>query len=47
VRQGLTDLLALLFVAGAVVLAERNRRGPAAVLLGLGGLARETVLLAP
>jgi hypothetical protein len=45
VRLALTDLLALLLVAGATVLAERNRRGPATALLGLGGLARETVLL--
>ncbi|MBI2813522.1 MAG: hypothetical protein HYX71_04505 [Opitutae bacterium] len=45
VRLGLTDLLALLLVAGAVFLAENNRRGAAAALLGLGGLARETALL--
>jgi hypothetical protein len=45
VRFGLTDLLALLFVAGAAALAERGWRNPAAALLGLGGLARETVLL--
>ena len=45
VRLGLTDLLALLLVAGAVYLAEHSRRGPAAALLGLGGLARETALL--
>jgi hypothetical protein len=45
VRLALTDLTALLLVAGAVVLAERDRRGLAAVLLGLGGLARETALL--
>ena len=45
VRLGLTDLLALLLVAGAVLLAEHHRRGPVAALLGLGGLARETALL--
>ena len=45
VRLGLTDLLALLLVAGAAFCAERGRRGPVAALLGLGGLARETVLL--
>ncbi len=45
VRLALTDPLALLFVAGAVVLVERNRRHPAAALLGLGALARETVVL--
>jgi hypothetical protein len=46
VRLGLTDLLALLFVAAAGWLIERGRRGTAAALLGLGGLARETSLLA-
>ena len=45
VRLALTDLLALLLVAGAVALAASQRRGWAAVLLGLGGLARETALL--
>ncbi len=45
VRLALTDPLALLLVAGATVLAERNQRGPAAALLGLVGLARETALL--
>lgn len=45
VRLALTDLLALVLVAGAAVLAARERRGLAAGLLGLGGLARETALL--
>lgn len=45
VRLALTDPLALLLLAGAVMLVERNRRWPAAALLGLGGLARETVML--
>ncbi len=45
VRLGLTDLLALLLVAGAAFCAERGQRGPLTALLGLGGLARETVLL--
>lgn len=45
VRLALTDLLALLLLAGAAMLVERNRRGPAAALLGLDGLARETALL--
>jgi hypothetical protein len=46
VRLSLTDLLALLLVASAVVLAGRERRGSAAASLALGGLARETALLA-
>lgn len=45
VRLALTDLLALVLVAGAAMLAGRERRGFAATLLGLGGLARETALL--
>lgn len=45
VRLALTDLLALVLVAGAALLAGRERRGFAAILLGLGGLARETALL--
>jgi len=45
VRLALTDLLALVLVAGAAVMAGRERRGFAATLLGLGGLARETALL--
>lgn len=45
VRLSLTDLLALVLVAGAAMLAGRERRGFAATLLGLGGLARETALL--
>lgn len=45
VRLALTDLLALVLVAGAAVLAGRERRGFAATLLGLGGLTRETALL--
>jgi len=45
VRLALTDLLALVLVAGAARLVGRDRRGPAAILLGLGGLARETALL--
>lgn len=45
VRLALTDLLALVLVAGAAVLAGRERRRFAATLLGLGGLARETALL--
>ncbi len=45
VRLALTDLLALVLVAGAAVLAGRERRGFAATLLGLGALARETAWL--
>jgi hypothetical protein len=45
VRLALTDPLALLLVAVATMLVESNRRNPAAALLGLGGLARETVML--
>lgn len=45
VRLALTDLLALLMVAGATWCAAAQRRGSAAALLGLGALARETVLL--
>lgn len=45
VRLGLTDLLALLLVAGAVYSAEHGRRGLTTALLSLGGLARETALL--
>jgi hypothetical protein len=45
VRQALTDLLALLLVAAATVLAGRSRRGVASGLLGLAGLTRETSLL--
>ncbi len=45
VRLALTDLLALVLVAGATMVAGRERRGLAATLLGLGGLARETALL--
>jgi hypothetical protein len=45
VRLALTDQLALLLIAGAGGLAIAGRRGPAAVVLGLGGLARETALL--
>lgn len=46
VRLALPDLLALLLVTSAVMLAERGRNGWAAALLGAGGLARETSLLA-
>ncbi len=46
VRLALTDLLALVLVAGALVALGRERRGLAATLLALGGLARETVMLA-
>lgn len=45
VRLALTDLLAVLLITGAVVLAERRRLGRAGVLLGLAGLTRETALL--
>ena len=45
VRCALTDLAALLLLAGAVVLAERGRTGWSAGLLGLAGLARETSVL--
>lgn len=45
VRQALTDLLALLLIAGATILAGRARNGPASALLGLAGLTRETSLL--
>lgn len=46
VRLALTDLLALLLVAGAVVSLGRNRRGLGVAILAIGGLARETVMLA-
>lgn len=46
VRLALTDLAALLLTAGALLLAERGRAGPAAGLVGLAGLTRETAVLA-
>ena len=45
VRLALTDLAALLLIAGAVVLIERGRATLGAALLGLAGLARETAVL--
>jgi hypothetical protein len=45
VRLALTDLAALLLIAGAVVLVERGRSTLGAALLGLAGLARETAVL--
>jgi hypothetical protein len=45
VRLALTDLLALLLVAGAARVMERSRGGVAAGFLGLAGLTRETSLL--
>ena len=45
VRFSLTDLTALVLVAAAVMLVERNRNGVAAGVLGFAGLARETALL--
>lgn len=45
VRFALTDLAALLLTAGAVLLAGRGRPGPAAGLIGLAGLTRETAVL--
>ena len=45
VRLALTDLLALLLVAGAAWRTSQGKRGVAAACLGLGGLARETALL--
>lgn len=46
VRLALTDLPALLLLAGALLLAERARPRSAAATLALAGLARETSLLA-
>lgn len=45
VRLALTDLAALLLTAGAVLLVERGRTGPAAGLIGLAALTRETAVL--
>jgi hypothetical protein len=45
VRLALTDLAALLLTAGGICLIERGRPNPAAGLLGLAGLARETAIL--
>ncbi len=45
VRLALTDLLALLLVAGATRAMERSRGGVAAGFLGLAGLTRETSLM--
>lgn len=45
VRFALTDLAALLLTAGAVVLVGCGRALPAAGLIGLAGLTRETALL--
>lgn len=46
VRLALTDLLAATLAAWAVSAGERGRGGPAAVLIGAAGLARETALTA-
>jgi hypothetical protein len=45
VRFALTDLAALLLIAGAVALVERGRPAMAAGLLAVAGLARETAVL--
>lgn len=45
VRFSLTDLTAMLLLAGATLLVERNRQGVAATLIGAGALARETAVL--
>ncbi len=45
VRLALTDLAALLLVAGGLLLVERRRLLPASLCLGAAGLARETALL--
>ena len=45
VRLALTDLAALLLLAGATRLAEGTRPGPAAALIGGAALARETAVL--
>jgi hypothetical protein len=46
VRLALTDLIALTILAGALLAAERQRRGWAIGALALSGLARETSLVA-
>jgi hypothetical protein len=46
VRLALTDLAAVTLLAAGLHLAEQGRAGRSAVALGLGGLARETALLA-
>lgn len=46
VRLALTDLIALLILAGSLFAAERNRERSGVGLLALAGLARETSLLA-
>ncbi|HEY8994582.1 MAG TPA: hypothetical protein VIM71_07975 [Lacunisphaera sp.] len=45
VRLALTDLAALVLLAGTLALVERGRAAGAAGLLGLAGLTRETALL--
>ncbi|MDQ5978935.1 MAG: hypothetical protein QG602_1909 [Verrucomicrobiota bacterium] len=45
VRLALTDLAAMLLLAGGLLLVERGRTRLAAGCLGLAGLARETALL--
>ncbi|HWA25257.1 MAG TPA: hypothetical protein VG734_06230 [Lacunisphaera sp.] len=45
VRLALTDLAAMTLLAAALLAGERNRPALAAVLTGLGGLARETAML--
>jgi len=45
VRLALTDLLALLLTAGAVLAVESGRGRVATALVGFGGLARETAVL--
>ncbi|HEX2861731.1 MAG TPA: hypothetical protein VHN79_08825, partial [Lacunisphaera sp.] len=45
VRLALTDLAALVLLTATLVQAERGKPAPAAALLGLAGLARETALL--
>src|ERR1019366_2467886 len=46
VRLALTDLVALTFIAAALLTAERGRRGWALGTVAAAGLARETSLLA-
>ncbi|MEY2931126.1 MAG: hypothetical protein RL033_1875, partial [Pseudomonadota bacterium] len=45
VRYALTDLAALILTVAAILLVEQRRFGPAAALVGVSGLARETGIL--